>query len=196
MKSVISLYFAKFSSRPVTVEEIASATGFPVERIQAAIKTRMRTGKMLYLEGRGYFDRGRYEVLKRQVVDITKNILSQDAFKSAASSDEIRFRLDPTLDDALFERMLGELCNEGKLTRTEKGYRIPNFVVKLPSHREKLVEKVVEFAKNQGYATFSAGTFWKLSRRELHAQRRREGHRSPSCPEEARPAERRPFHNY
>ena len=96
------------------------------------------------------------------MVDIAKKIFSKDAFKLAVSSNEIRFRLDSNLDDALFERMLGELCKEGKLTRTEKGYRIPNFVVKLPSQREKLVEKVVEFARNQGYATFSAGTFKKL----------------------------------
>ena len=67
VKSIISLYFLKFPSRPVTVEEIASATGFPVETIQGAIKSRMRTGKLLHLDGRGYFDRGRYELLKNQV---------------------------------------------------------------------------------------------------------------------------------
>jgi selenocysteine-specific elongation factor len=162
VKGILSLYFSRFPSRPVTVEEIASSTGFPVETIQAAIKTRMRTGKMLYLDGRGYFDRVRYEFAKSQVVDIAKKIFSKDAFKLAVSSNEIRFRLDSNLDDALFERMVGELCKEGKLTRTAKGYRIPNFVVRLPSQREKLVEKVVEFAKNQGYATFSAGTYKKL----------------------------------
>ncbi|MGO9567751.1 MAG: selenocysteine-specific translation elongation factor, partial [Desulfomonilaceae bacterium] len=162
VKSAIRLYMVKFSSRPVTSEEISSATGFPVESVRAAMKSRMKAGKLLYLDGRGYFDRGPYEVLKRQLVDITRNILLQDAFKAAASSDEIRFRLDPTLDDAPFERLLGELCKEGKLVKTDAGYRIPNFVVKLPSHRERLVEKLVEFAKKQGYETFSAGTFWKI----------------------------------
>jgi selenocysteine-specific elongation factor len=79
----------------------------------------------------------------------------------ALSSDEIRFRLDPNLDDDLFERMLGELCDEGNLTKTKAGYRVPNFVVRLPLRREKLIERLVEYAKKQGYATFSAGTFWK-----------------------------------
>jgi selenocysteine-specific elongation factor len=161
-KSIISLYFLRFPSRPVTAEEIVSATGLPVERVQAEIKSRMRAGKLLYLDGRGYFDRGRYEVLKRQLVDITRTVLSQDAFKSAASGEEIRFRLDPMLDEAPFERMLGELCKEEQLMRTNAGYRIPNFVVRLPSQREKLVEMLVEFTRDQGYATFSAGTFWKL----------------------------------
>ncbi len=184
VKSVISLYFAKFSNRPVTAEEISSATGFPMERIQEAIKSRMRTGKLLHLDGRAYFDRGRYEVLKRQLVDITRNVLLQDAFKSAASSDEIRFRLDPTLNDELFAQMLSELCKEGKFARTEKGYRILNFVVKPSLSREKLIEQLVEFAKKQGCGTFSAGTFWKhhgesIDHREiekvldhLHAQKK------------------------
>jgi selenocysteine-specific elongation factor len=162
VKSVISLYFLKSSARAVTAEEICSATGFPLERVQAAIKSKIRAGKLLYLDGRGYFDRGRYEALKRQLEDITRKILSEDAFKSGASADEIRFRLDPSLDDAPFERMLGELCKEGKVVRTDAGYRIPNFVAKHTSHREKLIEKLVEFAKKQGYETFSAGTFWKL----------------------------------
>ena len=161
-KSIVNLYFSRFPSRPVTAEEVLSATGLPAERVQAEIKSTMRAAKLLYLDGRGYFDRGRYEVLKRQLVDVTRKVLSQNALKSAASGDEIRFRLDPNLDDALFEQMLTELCRKGKLTWTDKGYRIPNFVAKLPSYQERLREQLIEFAKEQGYGTFSAGTFWKL----------------------------------
>jgi selenocysteine-specific elongation factor len=161
-KNIVSLYFLRFPSRPVTVEEIASATGFPVESIQAVITSRMRTGKLLYLEGRGYFDKGQYKSLKTKLMEIVKKILSKDAFKMAVNRDEIRFSLMPNLDDELFELMLRELCDEEKLTRTEAGYRIPNFVVRLPSYREKLIERLVEFAKSLGYGTFSAGTYWKL----------------------------------
>jgi len=162
VKGTVGLYFLKFPSRPVTVEEVVSASGLPAERVEAEMKSRMRKGKLLCPDGRGYFDRGRYEVLKRQLMEITRNVLLQDAFKAAASGDEIRFRLDPNLDAATFDRMLAELCKEGKLTWTEKGYRIPNLVVKRPDYQEKLIEQLVEFSKKQGYGTFSAGTFWKL----------------------------------
>ena len=161
-KTIIRLYFLRFPSRPVTVQEIAFATGFPEENIQSIVSSETRVGKLLYLEGRGYFDNSRYKLVKTLLVEVVKQILSKDAFKSAANSDEIRFRLDPILDDAIFDRMLSELCNEGKLMKNEAGYRIPNFVVRHPSKWEKLVEMVGEFAKNQGYATFSVGTFWKL----------------------------------
>ena len=162
VKSIVSLYLMKFSSRPVTEEEIASATGFPRERIGVEIKSRVRAGKVLRVDGRGFYDRSRYESLKRQIVDVAKKIFSKDAFKLAASSDEIRFRLDSNLDDALFERMVDELCSEGKLTRNDAGYRIPNFVARHPAQRERLVQKVSEFARERGIATFSVGTFKKL----------------------------------
>ncbi len=74
----------------------------------------------------------------------------------------MRFQLDPNLDALLFERMIGELCKEGRLTRTEKGYCIPNLVVNLPSYQKKLIEDLVQFCEKQGYGTFSAGTYWKL----------------------------------
>jgi len=161
VKSALNLYLLRFSSRPVTEEEIVLATSLPADRLAAEIKSRMRAGKLLHLEGRGYFDRKRYEHLKKELVEVAKGILSKDAFKAAASADEIRFRLDPNLHDSLFERMLGDLCQEGKLTRTEKGYRIPDLMVTLPSHRQRLIEQLIEFAKQQGYGTFSPGTFWK-----------------------------------
>ena len=66
IKSIISLYFLRFPSRPVTAEEMVSATGFPAEQVQAEIKSRMRAGKLLYLDGRGYFDRAATKFLKRQ----------------------------------------------------------------------------------------------------------------------------------
>ncbi len=94
VKSVIGLHLIKYPSRPVTAEDIASATGFSVESIQAAINSKMRTGKLLYLEGRGYLDKSLYELLKSRLVEVAKDILSKDAFKLGISSDEIRFRCD------------------------------------------------------------------------------------------------------
>lgn len=162
VKTILQFYFSKFAGRPVTVEEIACSTGFSAESIQAAIRSRMRKGKLIHLEGRGYFDGNYYARLKGRLVDVTKKILLRDPCMSAASRDEMRLQLDPELDEAPFQLMLSELCAEGKLTKTEAGYRIPNFVVRHPAQLEKLMDKVIEFARSQGYGTFSVGTYWKL----------------------------------
>jgi selenocysteine-specific elongation factor len=167
VKSVARLYFLKFPNRPVSAEEISSGTGLSMDGIHAEIESRLKAGKLLHLNGHGYFVRARYELLKKKLVEVTREILSHDAFKTAASASEIRFRLEPSLDDAPFERMLGELCKEDKLVWTDAGYRIPNFVAKLSSGRSKLIEQLVAYANRQGYATFSAGTFCKLHRNAI-----------------------------
>lgn len=161
VRSIVSLYGLKFPHRPVAAEEIIAATGLPAERVREELETRIRSGNMLCLAGKGYFERRRYNQLKRQLIDVAKQILSRDAFKSAVSGDEIRFQLEPNLADAVLARLLNELCTEGKLTKSEKGYRVANFVAKFPSFREKLITRIVEYAKKQGFGTFSPGTFWK-----------------------------------
>jgi len=162
VKSIVRLYLSRFPNRPVPAEEVASATGFPTEAIQTVIKSMLRAGKLLHFEDRGYFDKGRYEALKIQVTNITGKILSKGAFKITASTDEIRFRLDPNLDDAPFQRMLHELCGEGKLVKADAGYRLPMLAATPVLQRGRLARMLTEFTKKQHYATFSAGTFWEL----------------------------------
>ena len=190
-KSIISLYFLRFPSRPVTAEEVVSATGLPADRVQAEIKSRMRAGKLLYLDARGYFDRGRYEVLKRQLVDITRKVLSQDAFKSAASGEEIRFRLDPMLDGAPFERMLGELCKEGTAHEDQCGISHTEFRGEAPFAAGKTCRDAGRIYARPGLCDFLCRNILEASWRELHSQRGREGIRPPSCSEETSPTERR-----
>ncbi len=169
----------------MTAEEIVSATGFPVERVQAEIKTRMRTGKLLYLDGRGYFDRVRYELLKRQVGGrYEKDLLKRCLQVGGEQQTKSGFGWTPILMMRLFERMLGELCKEGKLTRTEKGYRVPNFVVKLPSHAKSSWSEWSNLPGSRAMGPFSAehsGSVtgkgsrtetWKRCSNHLHAQKK------------------------
>jgi len=162
VNSSVSQYFPKFPNRPVSVEEIALATGFPMESIRRVIASKMQNRELIFLEGRGYYDGACYESAKNLLVTVTRNILSGDTFRLAAGSEEIRFQLDPNIDSGVFDRILGELCTEGKLIKTELGYCIPSFVARHALQREQLIEKVVEFAREQGYVTFSAGTFWEI----------------------------------
>ena len=161
VKRVVSLYFSRCANRPVTAEEIASYTGFAVEEIQAAIRSKTLKGKLLDLEGRGYFEKARYESLKVRLVHETSQLLSRGTFKTAAGREEIRFRLDPALHNVPFEKMLHDVCREGKLVKIDGGYRIPNMVTRPSLQREQIMQALGEFMKNQRYATFSVGTFWK-----------------------------------
>jgi selenocysteine-specific elongation factor len=168
VKSVTNLFFLKFSNRPITASEIARSTGFPVESIEAEIASKMRSGELIRFGGSGFFSRSRYEALKKQLGEVAKTILSQDAFKMAVTGEELKHRLEPSLDDAPFERMLADLCRDGKLEKNDSGYRVPHLVVALSSEREILGARLLEYARGLGYVTFGAGTFCKLHGKTFH----------------------------
>jgi selenocysteine-specific elongation factor len=121
----------------------------------------------MVFEGRGYFERERYTLLKRLLRQGLGEILSRDSFKMYASSEEIRFHLNPNLDDAVFARMLSDLCECGKLQEINGGYRIPHMIVKTTSRREMLIEKLEQFALRQGRASFCVGTFHNLHEQDF-----------------------------
>jgi len=154
------LYFLRCPNRPVSAEEIASCGGFPIEKIEAEIRLKVKCGKLLDLKGQGYFLADSYEILTTQLMNVTKEILAGDSCKFAASVNEIRYRLEPTLDEALFETMLNRLCTEGKLIKTDIGYQIRSLVGRQSSNKRKLIDRLTEFAAKQGHASFSAGTFY------------------------------------
>lgn len=117
---------------------------------------------MIVLEGRGYFPRNGYETLIARLMDVTKEVLEENSYKMVVKANEIRYRLDPALDESLFERMLRDLCAEGKLLRCDGGYQVPTLVGNLSPNKKQLIEKLKEFAASQGYTSFSVGTFHKL----------------------------------
>lgn len=153
------LYFLRCPNRPVSAEEIASCGGFPIEKIEAEINSKVKVRKLLDVKGQGYFLVDSYEILTSRLMKVTEEILAGDSCKFAASVNEIRYRLEPTLDEALFETMLNRLCTEGKLIKTDIGYQIRSLVGRQSSNKGRLIDKLTEFAAKQGYASFSAGTF-------------------------------------
>ena len=162
VKTATELFFQKFPHRPLSALEIASNTGFSLAGIDMQIASKVRSGELIKMGDRGFFPRASYDTLKKQLAEVARTILSQDAFKMAANGEELKHRLEPSLDDALFERMLAELCKEEKLAKVDAGYRVPRLTVKLSSGRERVVAQLLDYAREQGCATFGAGTFCKL----------------------------------
>jgi len=138
-----------------------------VERILKEIKSKRKAGELLDLEDRGFFPKARYEALKKQLPEIAIAILGANAFKLSVAAEELRCQLEPTLDDALFDRMIHTLVQEGKLLKIEGMYRLPNFQGKLSAEREKLSGRLLAYAGDLGYESFSAGYFCKLHREGL-----------------------------
>jgi hypothetical protein len=55
-----------------------------------------------------------YETLLIRLMNVTEEILAEDPCKMVVKANEIHHRLDPTLDEFLFEKMLRDLCTKLK----------------------------------------------------------------------------------
>lgn len=164
LKMIVEHIFKNNLNRLVTAGELARNTGFPVTEIDAEIRTGVERGDFLYFEGRGFFGKPRYQTLKRQLPEIVEKILSQNPLKTIVNAEEIKNRLVPSLDEAPFQRMLAELCKEGKLTKTEGGFQIRDMSVKLPDEQEKLIFLLLDYARDSGLVPFSTDAFCKFHR--------------------------------
>ena len=168
LKTVIDLFFKRNLIRPVNKNEISQNTGFPIEEIEKAIKSKLENGDLYYFEDRGFFGKTHYNTLKNKLLEIIKNILLQNPLKKIASSGEIKNLLLPLLNEAIFQKMLEELCREGKIVKRNGGVNIPNLSVSLSKEYEKLINMLLDFARDMNFVHFCANTFWKFHQRKFN----------------------------
>jgi selenocysteine-specific elongation factor len=162
LKNVVEHLYTNNLNRLVTEADIAGSTGFSSVELEAQIKDGVKSGQLLYFEGEGFIAKTRYQALKGQLPEVVENMLTQDPFKLNITFEEIKKQLAPFLDEAPFQRMLAELCNEGTLIKTNEGFQISNLSVRLSDERERLINLMLDYAKRSGFVPFSAHTFWKF----------------------------------
>ncbi len=168
LKRFLEHFFAGNLLRPVTSGEIARSTGFPTAMVEAEIRKKVTSGELLSFKGRGVFRKILYQELKARLPGVVEAILRDHPLKSSASAEEIRVQLAPSLDEAPFQRMRAELCNEGALVKTGGNFSIPSLSVKVPEKQEKLIDRLIDYAESSGFVPFSADTFWKRTGRKLN----------------------------
>ena len=109
-----------------------------------------------------------YQALKRKLPEVVEKKLIENPLKMTATPEEIKKQLAASLDEALFQKMLAELCNEGKLIKTGGAFRIRNLSVKLSAERERLIAMLLDYARESDFVPFNAHTFWKLHKRKFN----------------------------
>ena len=168
LKSVIDHFFDRNISHPFTAADIARKTGFQIKEVEAEVRLRVKIGEILYFEGRGFFGKDRYEALKESLLKIVANVLSENPFQATIMPEEIKTRLLPSIDEAPFQRMLAELCQEGKLVKANGGFQVRNLSVKFSKEQERLITLLLEYAKRLGIVPFRADMFWKFHKKKFN----------------------------
>ena len=142
--------------------DLARNAGFSVKALDGVIKEMARNGEVLPFKGSGFLGKERYLELKEGVHKAVEEILEKDPLKTNVKANEIRFRVAPSLDDLPFQRMLAELCSEGKLLKVDGGFRSQHHSVDLPREQKRIVSLILDYGRQSGFRPFSADTIWKL----------------------------------
>jgi len=167
LKGFIENTFKPNFTRLITAGDLTRDTGFPVTEIEAEIRARVKSGGLLSFKGRGVLRKELYQKLKGDLPKVVEKTLQQDPLKRNVKGDEIISRLAPSLDEAPFQRMLAELCNEGKIQKIDGVFRIQDLSVKLPEEQERLVKVCLDYARESDFIPFSADTIWKLYKKKF-----------------------------
>jgi selenocysteine-specific elongation factor len=162
LKGFVEHFFAGNLCRPVSSGELSRDTGFPIALVESEIRARVTSGELVSFKGRGVFRKTLYQELKGRVPGVVEGILRDDPLKMSATAEEIRRQLAPSLDEAPFQRMCAELCNEGQLIRTGGSFKVPSLSVKVSQKQEELIDKLLDYGESSGFVPFSADTFWKV----------------------------------
>ncbi len=162
LKGFVDHYFAGNLARPVTSGELSRETGFPIALMESEIRARVTSGEFISFKGRGVFRKSLYQELKSRLPGVVEAILRDDPLKMSATAEEIRRQLAASLDEAPFQRMCAELCNEGALLKTGGSFKVPSLSVKVSRKQEELIELLLDYGESSGFVPFSADTFWKV----------------------------------
>jgi selenocysteine-specific elongation factor len=148
--------------------DLSRSTGFTADEVEKELKTRLKKGEVLSFGTRGVFPRVRFEALKDRAMDTVETLFAEDPLKRSASPEEIRNKLAPSLEDLPFQRILSDVCGKGKLVKEGGGYRLSNPSTRVSEEQERLMEMLLDYARESNLVPISAGSFWKLHRRQYN----------------------------
>lgn len=165
VREVVQRVLARNLFHPVTIEDLSRETALRPEKIRAEIVEGLSRGEIFEIEGKGFVARERLDALKQRTETVVKDFYAQNPLATSVKTLELKGRLPPSLDEVLLQRILHELCTEGRITESGSGYRLPDFRVKLLPEQEKLAALLLRYARESGLVPFGAGKFCRFNMR-------------------------------
>jgi selenocysteine-specific elongation factor len=162
LPACVQQFFEAHSDLLLVPAELARTSGFRLGEVKTLLKEKERAGEVLLFRDGGYFSRKRYDQLKQDVPGLCERLLFTDSMKRNVKAEEIRRHLSPHLEEDPFQRMLSDLCRDGKLVKLDGGFQPSGVSAHLSPQQAKLSAVCLRFAQDSGFAPFSGDTIWRL----------------------------------
>jgi selenocysteine-specific elongation factor len=162
LKNFINFLFESGKNALISPYELSKNTGFDQDEIAEEFRKKIKLGELVSFGNAGVFSMDAYKETKQGVMSIIRNAIDMDPLKKALNPEEIRATFHPPLHETPFQRMMAELCNEGKLVRVNGGVTTPDNSERLNSEQEHLMEMCLKYSRETDMVPFSGDTVWKL----------------------------------
>lgn len=93
--------------------------------------------------------------------------MGQNLSRIAVNENEAETRSTPSFYERPIQKMFDELCEQGRLTKTRRGFQIQRPPIKFSYERRRLMGFLLDFANDRGFVSFNAGTFWQFHGRRF-----------------------------
>jgi selenocysteine-specific elongation factor len=158
----VQQFFDAHADQLLLPEELARTFGFSVAKTMALLKEKQGAGEVLFFRDKGFFSKKRYDQLKEELPGLLQDILSRDPMKRNVKAEELRRQLSPQLGEEPFQRVLSDLCRDGKLVKIDGGFQVNGVSANLSPQQAKLAAFCMGYAQKSEFAPFSADTVWRL----------------------------------
>jgi len=162
VSGIMDRFFARRLSGPVTAADIAMRTGLGISEVKEEIDIRIRRDEILSFEDLGFYGKSAHGIIKKRLLAIIQQVLSENPFQKTILPDEIRSRLAPSIHEVVFQETLTHLCREGRLVKVDGAFRLPWVSARLSREQERLVRLLLEYGHELGLVPFRADMFWKF----------------------------------
>jgi len=162
IKEFVDRFFSRNHKQLISARELVQTTGLSLTGLEAEISSRVGKGEFIYFKGKGAFKKDHYNSGKKEILNTIENVIRKNPLKKNLNATEISSKLETSFDEALLQKMLSELCGEGRLMKIDGGFQLQNLKSKFSEQRQQLITLLLDYAQKSGIVPFSADTIWKL----------------------------------
>ncbi len=150
-EQVLTYHILHSGKGGATLEDLLNRVDMPPEEIQSILRSLVQRGELLFIdpERMKVIEKSHYQELKDRVINQVKEFHQRFPMKSGLFKEELRTKLPPEVDVKLFQNLIQDLIQSGKIILEKDKLRLPEHQI-LNIDEKGLVHRIKTAVLNGG----------------------------------------------
>jgi selenocysteine-specific elongation factor len=145
----------------INAKDLSVKTGLPQTAFERTINSKVQRGELFYIKGHGAVKKSYLSDLRRQFKAVMAAAFEKDPMKKNVGLPEIAEHLEYRTADPLLKVTAEALCREGRIARSDGGYRLIDARPQPDARHESQVSFLLDYMQKAGLTPISPNFFWK-----------------------------------